>query len=241
MLQWRYSLPGPATDLRLPAWCLLQAFETYGSFQDVVILRLVLGCSFLVALKLTCDRGLCVPLLFNPVIFHFPACCVRQYQHHPLQPRGCQIRLTSPTARAVEARWTALQTGPAAEQLSVMGTMPSSPRSAASTTLTSLTVEMLCAVADGVDARDLLSFRLVCREMSAASYERFVATFIAKRSHLYSQYGLQALVDLSASSELAKRVKEVRIVARSLKEFREVSQCDVLAPLDEWSDRAAVP
>ncbi|KAK5120859.1 hypothetical protein LTR85_005926 [Meristemomyces frigidus] len=84
---------------------------------------------------------------------------------------------------------------------------------ASTTTLTALPAEMLAAVAEQAEPRDLLALRLACRDVSAAAFESFIKAFFTKRSHLYTSYGLQSLLDISAQPHLMKRIEEIEIVS----------------------------
>ncbi|KAK3631330.1 hypothetical protein LTR56_016966 [Elasticomyces elasticus] len=72
--------------------------------------------------------------------------------------------------------------------------------------------ELLDHIGGDCDKLSLLSLRLVNKELAAALRSTFIERYIRKRVHLYSLYGLQKLVDLTADGDLAKHIKEIVLV-----------------------------
>ncbi|KAK4953773.1 hypothetical protein LTR10_008377 [Elasticomyces elasticus] len=76
--------------------------------------------------------------------------------------------------------------------------------------------ELLDHIGGDCDKASLLSLRLVNKELAAALKSTFIERYISKRTHLYSIYGLQKLVDLTAERDLAKHIKEIVLVVHDL-------------------------
>ncbi|KAK5134753.1 hypothetical protein LTR08_006128 [Meristemomyces frigidus] len=79
------------------------------------------------------------------------------------------------------------------------------------TTLTSLPVELMVIVAEHFEAQDLLALRSSCRALEDTTHKIFADAFFSKRTHSYSERGLQSLVGITNIPSLAKGIKEVRI------------------------------
>ncbi|KAK4895729.1 hypothetical protein LTR27_006210 [Elasticomyces elasticus] len=72
--------------------------------------------------------------------------------------------------------------------------------------------ELIDHIGGECEKGSLLSLRLVNKKLAAALRSRFIERYISKRTHLYSIYGLQKLVDLTTDDDLAKHIKEIVLV-----------------------------
>ncbi|KAK5694719.1 hypothetical protein LTR97_009309 [Elasticomyces elasticus] len=75
--------------------------------------------------------------------------------------------------------------------------------------------EMVDHIGCQCDKASLLSLRLANKKLAAALRSTFIERYIQKRTHLYSIYGLQKLVDLTAERDLAKHINEIVLVVQS--------------------------
>ncbi|EMC94135.1 hypothetical protein BAUCODRAFT_26333 [Baudoinia panamericana UAMH 10762] len=92
--------------------------------------------------------------------------------------------------------------------------------------LNALSPELIATISENCDNATLRNLRhadslpiifgLVNRPLSAASLDAFGKRFSAKRSHLFSDFGLRALVDIAASPHLARHIKHVELVTQQL-------------------------
>ncbi|KAK5711811.1 hypothetical protein LTR17_018254 [Elasticomyces elasticus] len=83
-------------------------------------------------------------------------------------------------------------------------------------TLRAMPPELKIIIAECCDRASLLNFRLVSTEFYDAADLTFLDRHIRKRTHTYTLYGLQALVDLTSNRRLARHVEQIAIVSESL-------------------------
>ncbi|KAK4953774.1 hypothetical protein LTR10_008378 [Elasticomyces elasticus] len=83
-------------------------------------------------------------------------------------------------------------------------------------TLEAMPPELKIIIAECCDRASLLNLRLVSTEFYDAADLTFLDRHIRKRTHAYTIYGLQALVDLTANKRLAKHIKEIELVSEYL-------------------------
>ncbi|KAK5711812.1 hypothetical protein LTR17_018255 [Elasticomyces elasticus] len=76
--------------------------------------------------------------------------------------------------------------------------------------------ELIDHIGGECDKASLLSLRLVNKKLAAALRTTFIERYISKRTHLYSIYGMQKLIDLTADRDLAKHIKEIVFVVQDL-------------------------
>ena len=86
-------------------------------------------------------------------------------------------------------------------------------------------------IANLADRRDLLTLRLVCRDLSRAVDEPFLEAFYSKRRHLITPYSLEYLVEISEDARLKGRLREVEFVIAELSSWICKSHYDVLPSL----------
>ncbi|KAK5687947.1 hypothetical protein LTR17_026624 [Elasticomyces elasticus] len=77
--------------------------------------------------------------------------------------------------------------------------------------LLTMPTEMLAAIAEQSNPQDLLALRCTCRCISDAVHDTFTKTFFAKRRHLYSIFGLQSLLRITATPHLVQHIQEIEI------------------------------
>ncbi|KAK5683092.1 hypothetical protein LTS10_004623 [Elasticomyces elasticus] len=75
--------------------------------------------------------------------------------------------------------------------------------------------ELIDHIGGECDKASVLSLRLANKKLAAALRSTFVERYISKRIHLYSIYGLQKLLDLTADKDLAKHINEIVLVVQS--------------------------
>ncbi|KAK5747113.1 hypothetical protein LTR17_000245 [Elasticomyces elasticus] len=75
--------------------------------------------------------------------------------------------------------------------------------------------ELIDHIGGECDKASLLSLRLANKKLAAALRSTFLERYISKRIHLYSIYGLQKLLDLTADKDLAKNINEIVLVVQS--------------------------
>ncbi|KAK4953671.1 hypothetical protein LTR10_008274 [Elasticomyces elasticus] len=90
--------------------------------------------------------------------------------------------------------------------------------------LLTMPTEMLAAIAEQSDPQDLLAWRLTCRCISDAVHDNFIKTFFAKRRHLYSIFGLQSLLRITAIPHLVQHLQEIEItVVQAPSDYRQTA------------------
>ncbi|THW74472.1 hypothetical protein D6D19_04797 [Aureobasidium pullulans] len=77
--------------------------------------------------------------------------------------------------------------------------------------LPTLPPELLGRVFDLVDDQDLISLRLVCKDICAAANRPFAICFFANSHHLTTEYSIQALVKITAHGVFSPYIKTVTI------------------------------
>lgn len=88
---------------------------------------------------------------------------------------------------------------------------PTSPNMAEKKTLVSFPLELIEAVAEGVHRDDLLSLRLVCRDVSAAVDRLFLSEFLTVRNCLLTAHSLEALVGITSTPRVCKKIKTLTL------------------------------
>ncbi|KAK3631331.1 hypothetical protein LTR56_016967 [Elasticomyces elasticus] len=83
-------------------------------------------------------------------------------------------------------------------------------------TLGGMPPELKIIIAECCDRASLLNFRLVSTEFYDAADLTFIDRHIRKRTHTYTLYGLQALVDLTSNRRLARHVEQIALVSERL-------------------------
>lgn len=79
-------------------------------------------------------------------------------------------------------------------------------------TLETLPVEIISAIAVEANHEDLLAFRLSCKSASASTDNVFINAYFTRRTHVFTEYGLRALLDITAEQRLARKLGYVTIV-----------------------------
>ncbi|KAK4891520.1 hypothetical protein LTR27_009850 [Elasticomyces elasticus] len=75
-----------------------------------------------------------------------------------------------------------------------------------------LPTEMLVHIANALEIdHDLLAFRLTCKSLEKASHDTF-----ATKTHLFTRYGLQTLVNIAKHPSLGRKVQKIEIVVKEL-------------------------
>ncbi|THW11057.1 hypothetical protein D6C98_08561 [Aureobasidium pullulans] len=77
--------------------------------------------------------------------------------------------------------------------------------------LPTLPPELLGRVFNFVDDKDLISLRLVCKDICAAANRPFAICFFAESRHVVTQHSIQGLVDISAHEIFGPYIKAVNI------------------------------
>ncbi|THX76121.1 hypothetical protein D6D04_06993 [Aureobasidium pullulans] len=77
--------------------------------------------------------------------------------------------------------------------------------------LPTLPPELLGRVFDFVDDKDLISLRLVCRDICAAANRPFAICFFANSQHVATKHSIQALVNITAHGVFSPYIKTVTI------------------------------
>ncbi|THZ36956.1 hypothetical protein D6C88_10427, partial [Aureobasidium pullulans] len=77
--------------------------------------------------------------------------------------------------------------------------------------LPTLPPELLGRVFDLVDDKDLISLRLVCKDICAAANRPFAICFFANSHHVTTEYSIQALVKITAHGVFSPYIKTVTI------------------------------
>ncbi|THW60211.1 hypothetical protein D6D20_05955 [Aureobasidium pullulans] len=77
--------------------------------------------------------------------------------------------------------------------------------------LPTLPPELLGRVFDFVDDKDLISLRLVCKDICAAANRPFAICFFAESRHVVTPHSIQGLVDISAHEIFGPYIKAVTI------------------------------
>lgn len=103
---------------------------------------------------------------------------------------------------------------------------------------TSLASELLIAIAETVEPRDLLALRLTCHTLSSAMVGVYLKTFFRVRRHFYTYESIRNLADIS-SSRLGKEITHIEIAVPDgvVKEkLRPVSCARFLFEVEELED-----
>ncbi|KAK3666473.1 hypothetical protein LTR22_002778 [Elasticomyces elasticus] len=77
--------------------------------------------------------------------------------------------------------------------------------------LLTMPTEMLAVIAEQSDPQDVLALRLTRRCIANAVEDAFIKTFFVKRRHLYSVFGLQSLLRITATPHLVQHIQEIEI------------------------------
>lgn len=78
--------------------------------------------------------------------------------------------------------------------------------------LLTLPVELLQAVAGNLGKEDVLCLRLASKDLSRGADRAFVDVFSSERAHIYSIFGLETLVGITAYPSLAKKIEKITLV-----------------------------
>ncbi|KAK5728633.1 hypothetical protein LTR15_001770 [Elasticomyces elasticus] len=93
-----------------------------------------------------------------------------------------------------------------------------------------LPTEMLVEIADQLkNGSNLLAFRLTCKSLEKASHDTFATKYFAIRTHLFTRYGLQALVDIAKHPSLGRKVQKIEIIVKVLDSAN-------IGPYDDYGD-----
>lgn len=80
------------------------------------------------------------------------------------------------------------------------------------TTLEDLPVELVRAIVEEGDPRDILSLRLLSRTICAKVDDSFTDAYFTHRRHAITAYSLQALTTISADSKLCRKLQSIDLV-----------------------------
>ncbi|KAK5120851.1 hypothetical protein LTR85_005918 [Meristemomyces frigidus] len=83
---------------------------------------------------------------------------------------------------------------------------------ASKASLLALPPELLSNITEYIDSSDTLALRLMCRKLSAAADDAFLDAYFTERTHLYSYEALQALIDITSSAHLVRKLEKVRLM-----------------------------
>ncbi|KAK5683256.1 hypothetical protein LTS10_004787 [Elasticomyces elasticus] len=80
-----------------------------------------------------------------------------------------------------------------------------------------LPTEMLVQIANSLkNGHHLLAFRLTCKSLEKASHDTFATKYFAVRTHLFTRYGLQTLVDITKHPYLGRKVQKIELIVKDL-------------------------
>ncbi|KAK3640524.1 hypothetical protein LTR56_011862 [Elasticomyces elasticus] len=93
-----------------------------------------------------------------------------------------------------------------------------------------LPTEMLVHIANALkDGSDPLALRSTCTNLERATNDAFAAKYFAVRTHLFTRYGLQTLVDITKHPYLGRKVQKIELIVKDLRRGS-------FGPYDDYGD-----